>query len=147
MFDIDTDTLLRFIGVGFALAWLIVRFGYWKGWYWRTRGGVYAYLPLGVVFYLYTYQELAQEKLGPNFFIYYGVMILLTLICVWWSVRPPAIIQPTWIRWIEQHPQRIRKAMANEVQNGVDWEKHVLSKEAVDAWARKLKRGLPKSKS
>lgn len=145
MFDINTDVLLRFIGVGFALAWVIVRLGYWKGWYWRTRGGVYAYLPLSVVFYLYTYRDLAQERLGANFFLYYGVIILLASICVWWSVKPPAIIQPAWIRWIEEYPPRIRKAMTNEAQEDVKWEQNVQSKEAVDAWARRLKKKLPKS--
>jgi hypothetical protein len=145
MFDFDTNLVLKFIGTGFAIAWVFVRLGYWKGWYWRTRGGVYAYLPLGIVFILYTYQNLAQEQLGSNYYLYFGGMILLALVCVWWSVKPPAIVQPTWIRWVEEHPRRVRTAMAAEVQAGEEWEEHVQSKESVDAWARRLRQKMPKS--
>jgi hypothetical protein len=123
-----------------------VRLGYWKGWYWRTRGGVYAYLPLGVVFFLYTYQVQAQARFGSYYFLFVGGILLLALVCVWWSLRPPRFVQPAWVRWVEAYPKRVRDAMAKDVEQDTDWEKHVHTKEAVDAWARSLKLKLPKSK-
>lgn len=134
------------LGIGFAGAWLFVRMGYWKRWYWRTRGGVYAYLPLGVVFFLYTYQDQAQASLGSSYFLFVVGIILLALVCVWWSLRPPKIVQPAWVRWVEAHPKRIREGMAREAELNEDWEKHVQSQEAVDAWARSIKIKHPKSK-
>lgn len=143
--NINTQDLLRLLGIGFAAAWIFVRVGYWKSWYWRSRGGPYAYLPLGVVFFLYTFQGIAEERLGSSYFLYFGGMILLVLVCLWWSLRPPSFVQPAWVRWIEEHPKRVRDAMAKEVEKNEDWEAHVESKQAVEAWARALKRKLPKS--
>lgn len=140
--DIDTSMLLRFLGIGFMLAWGAVRFGFWKGWYWRTRGGAYAYLPLGIIFVLYTYQDQAQAVLGTRYALYLALMILLAGTCVWWSAKPPAFVKPAWIRWIEAHPPKIRQAMVQAVEAGEDWESHVRSQAEVDAWAKALgKRG------
>jgi hypothetical protein len=144
--ELNTQDLLRVLGIGFIGAWVFVRAGYWKSWYWRFRGGPYAYLPLGVVFILYTYDEQAKASLGSSYFLYFGAIILLALVCLWWSLRPPAFVQPTWIRWIEQYPKRVREAMANDVKQNADWEKRVESKETVDAWARSLKLKMPKSR-
>jgi hypothetical protein len=146
MFDIDTEVALRFIGFGFMVLWAIVRAGVWKGWYWRTRGGVYAYLPLGVIFVLYTYRDVIEERLGPKYTWFIVFMFLLGAVCFWWSLRPPAIIQPAWVRWVEKHPSRIRKAMADAVEDDEDWEEHVQSRGAVNRWAQSLARKLPKSK-
>jgi hypothetical protein len=145
MFDFSMDDLIRLLGIAFALAWLFVRLGYWKGWYWRSRGGVYAYLAFGAMLYLYTYHDRAQEILGENALLYTIIMILLAATCVWWSLRPPPIIKPAWIRWVEAHPKRIRRAMAEEAEELDDWQEKVKSKEAVDKWARSLKRKMPKS--
>jgi hypothetical protein len=146
MLDIDTEVLLRFVGYGFMVAWVVVRGGLWKGWYWRTRGGVYAYLPLGVVFVLYSYRETIQEALGSNFTWFIVLMFLLGALCIWLSLRPPDLVKPAWVRWIDEHPSRIRKAMAEAVEEGEAWEEHVQSRQAVNRWAQSLARKLPKSK-
>jgi hypothetical protein len=145
MFDFSTNDLIRLLGIAFALAWLFVRLGLWKGWYWRSRGGVYAYLAFGAMIYLYTYRDRAQEILSEYAPAYTIIMILLAVTCVWWSLRPPSIIKPTWIRWVEAHPKRIRRAMADETEKLDDWQEKVESKESVDEWARSLKRKMPKS--
>ncbi len=137
--DIDTSALLRILGLGFMLAWAAVRLGYWKGWYWRTRGGAYAYLPLGVLFILYTYQGQARELPGAGHTLYLALMVLLAGVCVWWSARPPAFVKPAWIRWIELHPAKVRQAMAQAVEAGEAWEPHVRSQADVDAWAKSLR--------
>jgi hypothetical protein len=144
--DIDTDVLLRFVGYGFMVAWVLVRAGLWKGWYWRSRGGVYAYLPLGVVFVLYSYRETIEAALGANFTWFIVFMFLLGALCIWLSLRPPDVVKPAWVRWIDEHPSRIRKAMAEAVEEDDAWEEHVQSRQAVNRWAQSLARKLPKSK-
>lgn len=146
MFDIDTNVLLRIVGYGFMVAWVVVRAGLWKGWYWRSRGGVYAYLPLGLVFVLYSYRETIEVALGSNFTWFIVFMFLLGALCIWLSLRPPSIVKPAWVRWIDEHPSRIRKAMAEVVEENDAWEEHVLSRQAVNRWAQSLARKLPKSK-
>lgn len=145
MFDIDTEVVLRFVGYGFMITWVVVRAGLWKGWYWRTRGGVYAYLPLGLVFVLYSYQEMIQAALGSDFIWFIVFMFLLGVLCIWLSLRPPDFVKPAWVRWIDEHPSRIRKAMAAAVEEGETWEEHVQSQQAVNRWAQSLARRSPKS--
>jgi hypothetical protein len=144
MFDIDTNIIIQIIGAAFFALGLAARFGLWKKWYWSVRSGPYAYMPLGVLFFLYTYADPAVEVLGPNSFLYYVVFGLMAVLCVWWSLRPPLFMKPTWIRWIEKHPRRVIKAMEREVEDGEDWEALIESEESVDKWAKTLKGKLPR---
>jgi hypothetical protein len=95
--------------------------------------------------YLYAYRDQVEDFLGAYAPAYMVVMILLAITCLWWSLRPPAIIKPAWIRWVESHPKRVRNAMAEETEKLDDWQDRVATKETVDQWARKLKQKMPKS--
>lgn len=139
MFGFDQQVLLRLLGVGFALMGFGARVGAWKKWYWGSRVGAYAYLPMGILFILFTYDDAFKRNLGPYYFLYWVAIIVIALLILLWMARPPGFIKPKWIRWIEKHPQGVIDAMAAEVEGGKAWEEKVVSEEAVDRWARKLK--------
>ena len=64
---------------------------------------------------------------------------MLLLLCgLWWSVRPPAFVKPSWILWVETYPKKVYDAMADEAKDGEAWESKVVSPEAVEAWAKEL---------
>jgi len=147
MFGIDPQFLIQALGFAFIVAGVAARTGTWKNWYWRSRGAVYGYIPLGFLFLLYSFNAQAEERLGAYYVVYQGIGVLLLVLGVWWSLRPPAFVKPRWVRWIEEYPLKVRKAMQRAVENGDDWESHMTSREAVDAWVKTLRSKKRKSKS
>jgi drug/metabolite transporter superfamily protein YnfA len=146
MFGINQQLLMQAFGACFIIAGLAARLGLWKKWYWRTRGAIYGYIPLGLLFILYAFSTLAEERLGSTYVAYQGVGVLLIVLGLWWSVRPPALVKPSWVRWVEEYPESVREAMVRAVEEGEEWESHVESREAVDAWARGLRARKRRSK-
>ncbi len=146
MIGFDPSDLMIIFGVGFMLLGIAARLGYWKKWYWGTRGGTYAYIPAGLIFILYPYDAYFKERLESYYFFYWISIIMLVVCCVWWLARPPAFIKPNWVRWIDKHPRQVKNAMAAEVEAGKAWEEHITSEAAVDQWAKRLKGRPPKKK-
>jgi hypothetical protein len=128
-----------FLGVGLA-----IRFGYWKSWYWRNVRMIHGYIPLGILIILFGFNDLARERLGSNYVVYQAVTISIFLVGAWWSIRPPKLMIPEWVNWIETHPRKVVVAMIKAAREGQDWKSKVQSKKSVDAWARALKKTLPK---
>jgi len=147
MFGIDHQFLMQAFGVCFTIAGVAARLGVWKKWYWVSRGAVYGYAPLGLLFILYSVDAVAQEQLGSYLIVYQGAGVLLIMLGLWWSLRPPAFAKPAWIRWIEEHPEKVREAMARAAKEGKEWESHVTSRESVDQWAKTLRPRKRRSKS
>ena len=50
MFGIKQQYFILAFGVCFFALGLAARFGLWKKWYWSSRGTIYGYIPLGMVF-------------------------------------------------------------------------------------------------
>jgi hypothetical protein len=146
MFGLDQQFLLRLMGAGFALMGLGARIGVWKKWYWGTRGGAYTYLPLGILFILYTYEADFKENLRPYYFLYWVAIVAVAIFILWWAARPPAFVKPKWVRWVEKYPNPVIQAMAAEVEAGKAWEENIKSEEAVDTWAKRLKAKPAKKK-
>jgi hypothetical protein len=146
MFGLDQGALLRLMGIGFAVMGLGARLGAWKKWYWGSRGGAYAYLPLGVLFILFTYDAYFKENFSQYYFLYWGAFLAVGVLILWWAARPPTFIKPRWVRWVEKHPPHVIAAMAAEVEAGEAWTDKVRSEDAVDQWAKGLKAKPPKKK-
>jgi hypothetical protein len=146
MFPLDTKLLLQAFGVVFFGIGMAARLGLWKRWYWKTRGTVYGYVPLGLLFLLYSFEALAAERLGSRYVFFQGAVGLLIVLGLWWSLRPPAFVRPAWVRWVERHPRAVIQAMSTAAEEDEGWEQHVTSREAVDAWAKSLQRSGAKSK-
>src|SRR5512138_2239781 len=134
MLDIDPTLLLQAFGLIFLGVGMAARLGVWKKWYWRTKGSMYGYIPLGLMFLLYSFYEPVKERLGTTFWMFQSLFLVLIAIGAWLSLRPPAFIKPTWVRWVEAHPRDVRQAMERAAKDDPDWEQHVTSPEAVESW-------------
>lgn len=144
MFPWDPKLLLEALGLVFIGIGLAARLGLWKQWYWKTRGTIYGYIPLGLLFLVYAFNDQAAERLGSKYFLFEIAITLVIVIGLWWSFRPPDFVEPPWVRWVERHSQAVRLVMAQDADQDKAWERHVTNPEAVDAWAKALQR--PKSK-
>jgi hypothetical protein len=125
---------LVFIGLGVA-----ARLGFWKSWYWQSRGTAYGYIPLGGLFIFYTFLDPLKKTLGSYAWLFPVIFALVLSVGVWWTIRPPLIVKPTWVRWVEKHPTYIIDAMKSAANKDKEWGRYVASEEAVDTWARSLK--------
>jgi len=144
MLNVDQSQIIRLLGLGFILAGLVARLGTWKKWYWKTPKAIYGYIPLGLLFILFSFNELAEEQLGSRYFLYLIGFAVLGVCVVWFSQRPMDFLKPKWVRWVEAHPKRIRNLMVDQVDDGEEWEHHLESEESVNAWARSLKGKPPR---
>jgi len=102
-------------GGAFVIVGVIARFGFWKGWYWRSRGAAYGYVPLGLLFVVYSFSAQAREMLAGRYWLYEVLELALVVIGVWWSMRPPEFVKPAWVRRVETYPPSDREAMAQAV--------------------------------
>ncbi len=130
--------LIRVLGIFFVLFGITVRMGYWKKLYWQSRGGIFGYVPLGLLFIWYSFYDALTEVFANAAVIYYAVFGLLIMLVVFLSVKAPKWVKPVWINWVEKHPLKIRKYMAEEAKDNVEWENRVVNQESVDEWAKKL---------
>ena len=146
MLGIDPAKLISLFGLTFASVGLAARMGLWRDWYWRTRGSVYSYVPLGLLFMLYAFNDQAPQRFGQYYIAYQALLVLLMVVGAWWSLRPPDWIKPTWVRWVEEYPDSVREAMQKAVEAGEDWQPHMASRESLEAWAKTLRPQKAKSK-
>jgi len=130
--------IIRLLGHFFVMLGVTIRMGYLKKLYFASRGGIYGYIPMGLLFALYTYYEEVTAK-NPGYINYYyaafGVLLAFTL---YLSIAKPRFIKPTWTLWVEKFPAKVIKAMTEDVKNNPDWEKNTLSEETVNKWAKSL---------
>jgi hypothetical protein len=143
---IDPAKLISLFGLTFASVGLAARLGLWIDWYWRTRGSVYSYVPLGLLFMLYAFNDQAPQRFGQYYIVYQALLALLMIFGAWWSLRPPDWIKPTWVRWVEEYPDTTREAMQKAVEDGEDWQPHMASRESLEAWVKTLRPRKAKSK-
>nr|MBC7243816.1 hypothetical protein [Chloroflexota bacterium] len=139
MLGIDPQFLLRFFGVVFTALGVAARLGLWKNWYWRSRGTAYGYIPLGLLFLVYSFHSTVEARLGSYYILYQGLFVLLILCGLWWTVQPPSFIKPAWVRWVEAYPKEIYDAMMKAVEQGEKWEPHVASPEKLENWVKSLR--------
>jgi hypothetical protein len=136
----ETDVLIVIMGGLFIVIGILVRFGLWKSWYWRSRGGAYAYVTMGMVFILYAGISRISEQGGIIYYLYIALFLLMIGLTVYFSLRPPAWMKPTWVTWIEKHPKSVVKAMKEAAQDSdFDWKERVVDEKSVDLWAKKFR--------
>jgi hypothetical protein len=147
MIKFEPSLLLQAFGLIFLALGMAARIGIWKKWYWRTKGSMYGYIPLGLLFLLYSFYEPMKARLGASFWMFQSLFGVLVLVGAWWSVRTPRFIKPAWVRWIEVYPRDVRQAMERAATDDPGWDQHVTNPEAIEAWARALKYKNPRSKA
>lgn len=132
--------ILRMLGIFFVLFGITIRLGYWRKMYFASRGGIYAYLPMGLLFILYTYYEVVTASYNDHLTLFYVAFGLLILCILYLSIAKPRWMKPAWILWVEKYPEKIRKAMAEDVKTDPEWQKNTKDEASVDRWAKKLSR-------
>ena len=142
--QLDLPIFMQALGVGFILIGFSVRTGLWKNWYWRTRGGAYAYVPMGIIFLMYSFQDLLIQRFGLPLVV--AIFVVFIALVLWFSLRPPEFLKPIWVTWVEKNPKKVIRAMGQEVIDGEKWEPWVASEADVDAWAARVAKKLPKDK-
>jgi len=136
----NQDWIIRLLGFFFVLFGVSIRLGYWRNLYWASKGGIYGYIPMGLLFVLYSYYEDIITNLAGYHLLFYVAFGFLMLSAILLTIKKPRWIKPAWVIWIEKYPQRVRKAMLEDVKNNPEWERNTLDEQAVDHWARKLTR-------
>ncbi len=137
--SVSNQLLIQAFALVFIVLGLVARLGIWKKWYWQSRGLAYGYIPLGCLFLLYSFYDPLLKMVGSYTWLMPVFFALILAVGIWWSVRPPPFIKPVWVGWVEKHPGYVIEAMAVSAKKSNEWEKHVISEEAVDAWARSFK--------
>lgn len=140
----QVQLLMQGFGIFFLAVGLAARLSVWKGWFWRQQRMVYGYIPLGLLFIIFSFNDQAKAWLGSNYLLFQILAGLMLVVGAWWSARPPRFVKPPWVHWVEAHPKRVVEAMIQAVKDGEEWGRKVESQEAVEAWARALKKKLPK---
>lgn len=136
----NTTIYIKFLGVFFVVVGILVRFSIWKSWYWRSRGGAYAYVPMGLVLILYTYIPDMKEKGGYPYYGLIAIFLILIALTVYFSLRPPSWLIPKWVKWIEKYPKSVVKAMKEAAAEGnLEWKGNIDTEEAVDKLAKSFR--------
>lgn len=136
--NLDVYVMCLF-GGGFSVAGLAAVLGLWKGFYWRMRAAAYGFVPLGLLFVVYALSRPAKASLSAYYWIYELLGVLLLVVGVWWSMRPPEFIKPAWVRWVEGYPPSVQEAIQKAVMAGAEWKPHVSSQENLEAWVKTLR--------
>jgi len=137
-FSFDTNLLLQAFGLVFVGLGVVIRLGTWKQWYWGSKNSGYSYFPIGIVFLMYSFNDQVSAQLGSLSWIYLACYAIPVGVGIWWTVYPPTLIKPQWVRWIEAYPEKAYQAMKKDVLADPRWERHVVSEQSVQAWARSL---------
>ena len=143
---LDLNFLIPLMGAAFIFLGIYIRLGNMKQVYWKSRRSMYGYVPLGLVFIAAGYYNSASGWPQTLHYAYLSAFVILIVLTLYLTARPPDFIKPNWIRWIEKHPSNIQKAMQADVQDNNEWKDKVTSEAAVNAWAKQLARNLPKKK-
>ena len=142
-FNFDTQLLLQAFALIFTGIGVIARLGLWKKWYWRSKSAFYSYIPLGLIFLMYSFNDMAKERLGNNYWVYLFAYAIPIVVGIWWVARPPSFVKPDWVLWVEGFPLHTVQAMQKAAENDPAWESHVTSPEEVERWARSLEKVRP----
>lgn len=132
--------IIRMLGVFFALFGIAIRLGYFRKMYFASKGGIYGYLSMGLLFVLYSYYDEYKAGNPDNMLVYYVAFGLLIALTLYFSLAKPKWMKPTWVTWIEKYPPKVVNKMTEEIKENPDWEKKTIDEASVDAWAKQLSR-------
>ncbi len=144
--NIDLNYAISLLGIIFIGVGVFIRMGNLKQVYWRSKRGMVmvSYIPLGILFIVAGFYEAASRQGSLVFYAYIALLVVVVIATVYCAARPPDFLKPDWIRWLQKYPKTVQNAMAADVEVNEQWKENVASEAAVDAWAKKLSRKLPK---
>jgi len=137
---LDIDLTLTALGIGLMVFGLYVHFGKWKEWYWKTSGGIYGYVPLGLMLIV----ESNYKRVIPNAprYVSLAILVVLAALAIYLKVKTPEWVKPKWVRWLDSQPKQVHQAMQADALSDKKWSRHATSVEAVELWAKELKRKI-----
>lgn len=140
--ELDSQYFLLLLGFFFIGAGIAGISGRYKRWYWTSKRLTFAYLPFGILFLLAVIERSITDAtlrvvVRVSEFIFLGI-------AVWWLVRTPQFIIPSWIRQIESRPNAVYEAMAAAVKKGEKWQDRVNDPQSLEKWIRSVEKRLPK---
>jgi hypothetical protein len=137
---LDADLMLTALGIGLTAFGIYVHFGKWKEWYWKTNGGIYGYVPLGLMLVV----ESNYKRVIPNAprYVSVAILVLLAVLAIYLKIKQPEWVKPKWVRWLDGQPKRVRQAMQADVLLDKNWAQHTNSQEAVELWVKELKKNI-----
>ncbi len=129
--------VLGFIFLAVSIAGISGRY---KRWYWTSKRLTFAYLPLGILFFLAVVEKyLSGETLLTGIRV---AEFFVLGIGIWWVLRTPKFILPPWIRQIEAHPKAVYEAMAAAVKKGEKWQDRVNDPKSLDKWIQSVEKRI-----
>jgi hypothetical protein len=140
MLELDSQLFMIALGLFFILAGAAGVSGKYKRWYWRSRRAVFAYIPMGFLFFLVALgQGLDDPQVSK---ILWGAEILVFAIALWWLFRPPKWFQPDWIQKIEERPRAVYEVMQQQVKAGKEWQSRVQDQKSLEKWIQSVEKDL-----
>lgn len=141
--NINSDVVLRILGVISIIIGMAGVLGFWKRWYWRSqRNTVYGYPLLGIICFLVSYEDYILENLQIEEWVLISVYLALFGVVVWISYSPPEFLKPKFVKRIEEEPPEVYERMAKHVMEDKPWREKAKSPEALEKWIKAVKRSI-----
>jgi hypothetical protein len=144
MLELNSRLFMVMLGLFFTCAGAAGIRGKYKRWYWSSKRTVFAYIPVGVLFFLVALGQGLTGALLPK--ILWGAEVLVFAIALWWLIQPPAWLQPDWIRQIEEHPKAVYDVMQQQVKAGTKWQTSVQDPQSLEKWIQSVEKGLQRKR-
>jgi len=139
--DINTQVVLRVLGVLSILIGLAGLLGFWKRWYFRSqKNTVYGYPLLGALCFLVSYEDYLLSNIIHKEWALIGCYLVIMAAVIWISYSPPEFIKPKFVKRIEREPYEVYQKMAKHVMEDKPWREKAKNMEALEKWIRKVKR-------
>ena len=132
-------SLLIVLGFVFLALGMGASLGIYKIWFWHRQNLVYAFIPIGILFFIAEFETEIIEYFGSR--VYFVVFSAFLLLISFYLFRfHPNFIKPKWIRKIEAQPEKIQEKMRKEViSSTADWKNLTKNEKSIDEWIRKIK--------
>lgn len=139
--NLDSQLVLRFLGVFSIFIGLLGLSGKWKRWYWRSqRNTVYGYPLLGLACILGSYEEEVRAFLSGKewlIIVFYVILLGGSLVI---SYSPPRILKPHWVKRVEQEPHWVYEKMVKEVMSDKPWGQKAKNLDSLEQWIKEIRK-------
>ncbi|HAF61349.1 MAG TPA: hypothetical protein DCK95_03370 [Anaerolineaceae bacterium] len=139
--NIDSQLVLRFLGVFSIIIGIVGMSGLWKRWYFRSqRNTVYGYPLLGVTCILGSFEKEVQAALGGREWLVVVIYAILLGGALLISYSPPQVLKPRFVKRIEQEPHWVYEKMVKEVMSDKPWGQNAKNRTALEKWIKEIKK-------
>jgi len=139
--NLDSQLVLRFLGIFSIFIGLLGLSGKWKRWYWRSqRNTVYGYPLLGLACILGSYEEEVHAFLSGEewlIIVFYVILLGGSLVI---SYSPPRMLKPRWVKRVEQEPHWVYEKMVKEVMSDKPWGQKAKNLDSLEQWIKEIRK-------